>query len=274
MLERILRFSIRARWLIMGFTLAVAIVGVFSYQKLTIDAVPDITNVQVQINTEAAGFTPFEVEQRITFPVETAMAGLPQLDFTRSISRYGLSQVTVVFEDGTDIYFARQLISERIQSVRDQLPPGLTPTMGPIATGLGEIFMWTVEATPGAKNSDGSAYTAADIRTIQDWIVRPQMRNLRGVADVNTIGGYTKQFHITPDPKRLVAYKTSFGAIMEALANNNANVGAGYIEHSGRAVPGARARAGHDHRGDREHRHRQRRRDPHPRARRRRGGAR
>ncbi len=233
MLERILRFSIRARWLIMGFTLAVAIVGVFSYQKLTIDAVPDITNVQVQINTEAAGFTPFEVEQRITFPVETAMAGLPQLDFTRSISRYGLSQVTVVFEDGTDIYFARQLISERIQSVRDQLPPGLTPTMGPIATGLGEIFMWTVEATPGAKKSDGSAYTAADIRTIQDWIVRPQMRNLRGVADVNTIGGYTKQFHITPDPKRLVAYKTSFGAIMEALANNNANVGAGYIEHSG-----------------------------------------
>ncbi len=233
MLERILRFSIRARWLIMGFTLAVAIVGLYSYQQLPIDAVPDITNVQVQINTEAPGFTPYEVEQRITFPIETVMAGLPKLSFTRSISRYGLSQVTVVFDDGTDIYFARQLINERIQNVRNQMPSGLTPTMGPIATGLGEIFLWTVEAQPGAKKADGTAYTPADIRTIQDWIVRPQMRNLKGVADVNTIGGYTKQFHVTPDPKRLVAYKTTFDAVIDALSNNNANVGAGYIEHAG-----------------------------------------
>src|SRR5215218_5541764 len=204
MLERILHFSIRQRWLVMVLTLAVAAVGVYSYQQLPIDAVPDITNVQVQINTEAPGYTPLEVERRITFPVETAMAGLPSLDYTRSISRYGLSQVTVVFEDGTDIYFARQLISERIQAVRNQLPPELAPTMGPIATGLGEIFLWTVEAEPGAKKPDGTAYTDADIRTIQDWIVRPQLRNLPGVADVNTIGGYVKEFHVTPDPQKLI----------------------------------------------------------------------
>ncbi len=233
MLERILQFSIRARWLIMGLTLVIVAIGLYSYQRLPIDAVPDITNVQVQINTEAPGFTPFEVEQRITFPVETAMAGLPALDFTRSISRYGLSQVTVVFEDGTDIYFARQLINERIQSVRNQMPPDLTPTMGPIATGLGEIFLWTVEALPGAKKTDGTPYNDADLRTIQDWIVRPQMRNLAGVADVNTIGGYTKQFHVTPDPKLLVAFKTSFTSVLAALSSNNANVGAGYIEHAG-----------------------------------------
>ena len=141
MLERILRFSIRQRWVILALTLGFAVLGIYNYQKLPIDAVPDITNVQVQINTEASGFTPFEVEQRITFPIETAMAGLPALDYTRSISRYGLSQVTVIFHDGTDIYFARNLINERIQEVRDKLPAGIAPTMGPIATGLGEIFL-------------------------------------------------------------------------------------------------------------------------------------
>ncbi|MDQ5870989.1 MAG: CusA/CzcA family heavy metal efflux RND transporter [Acidobacteriota bacterium] len=233
MLERILKFSIRHRWLIMAITLAIAVVGVYSYRELPIDAVPDITNVQVQINTEAPGFTPLEVEQRITFPVETAMAGLPSLDFTRSISRYGLSQITVVFEDGTDIYFARQLVNERIQSAQGQLPPNLVPTMGPIATGLGEIFLWTVEPEPGAKKPDGTPYTDADLRTIQDWIVRPQLRNLPGVADVNSIGGYVKQFHVTPDPQKLISFKLSFRDVLAALGNNNANVGAGYIEHAG-----------------------------------------
>ncbi|HXI11130.1 MAG TPA: CusA/CzcA family heavy metal efflux RND transporter [Thermoanaerobaculia bacterium] len=233
MLERILRFSIRQRWLILALTLAVAALGVYNYQKLPIDAVPDITNVQVQINTEASGFTPYEVEQRITFPIETAMAGLPSLDFTRSISRYGLSQVTVVFHDGTDIYFARNLINERVQGVKDQLPAGITPTMGPIATGLGEIFLWTVEARPNAVQADGKPYTATDLRTIQDWIVRPQLRNIPGVADVNSIGGYVKQFHVTPDPNKLMAYGLTFRSILEALGNNNANAGAGYIEHGG-----------------------------------------
>jgi heavy metal efflux system protein len=233
MLERILQFSIQKRWFIVGLTLAMVFVGLYSYRKLPIDAVPDITNVQVQINTEADGFTPLEIEQRITFPIETAMAGLPALDFTRSISRYGLSQVTVVFADGTDIYFARQLVNERIQSVRNQLPSNLSPTMGPIATGLGEIFLWTVEAEKGARKADGTEYSETDMRTLQDWVVRPQMRNIPGIADVNTIGGYVKQFHVTPDPQKLIAYKLSFQAVLAALASNNANIGAGYIEHAG-----------------------------------------
>ncbi len=144
MLERILKFSIHHRWVILIATIAVAILGIYNYQKLPIDAVPDITNVQVQINTEASGYSPLEVEQRITFPLETAMSGIPHLVETRSISRYGLSQVTIIFEDGTDIYFARQLINIRIQEVKGNLPPGADPIMGPIATGLGEIFMWTV----------------------------------------------------------------------------------------------------------------------------------
>ncbi len=237
MLEQILKFSIRQRWVILALTLGFAALGLYNYQKLPIDAVPDITNIQVQINTEASGFTPYEVEQRITFPIETSMAGLPSLDFTRSISRsisrYGLSQVTVVFHDGTDIYFARNLINERIQEVRDKLPPGIAPTMGPIATGLGEIFLWTVEAAPNAVQADGTPYTTTDLRTVQDWIVRPQLRNIPGVADVNSIGGYVKQFHVTPKPDKLMAYGLTFRDIVAALGKNNANVGAGYIEHGG-----------------------------------------
>lgn len=233
MLERILKFSIAQRWVIMFVTLGVAALGVYNYHRLPIDAVPDITNVQVQINTPAPGYSPLESEQRITFLVETAMAGLPRLEQTRSISRYGLSQVTVIFEDGTDIYFARQLVNERIQEARSNLPPGIVPTMGPIATGLGEIFLWSVEAKPNARNADGQPYSGMDLRTIQDWIIRPQLRNVRGVADVNTIGGFTKQFHITPEPEKLRAYGLTFRDILQALEENNANVGAGYIERRG-----------------------------------------
>jgi cobalt-zinc-cadmium resistance protein CzcA len=233
MLDQILRFSIHQRWLILVAVLSMAALGVYNYQRLPIDAVPDITNVQVQVNTEAPGYSPLEAEQRITFPIETAMAGLPDLEQTRSLSRYGLSQVTVIFRDGTDIYFARQLVNERLQEVRDNLPPGLEPAMGPIATGLGEIFMWTVEPKDGALKPDGSEYTPTDLRTIQDWIVRPQLRNIPGVTEINTIGGYVKQFHVTPDPAKLIAYGFSFHDVLEALANNNANVGAGYIEKNG-----------------------------------------
>ncbi|HYR29071.1 MAG TPA: CusA/CzcA family heavy metal efflux RND transporter, partial [Thermoanaerobaculia bacterium] len=233
MLERILKFSIRHRWAILLATVAIALVGVYAYQRLPIDAVPDITNVQVQINSDARGYSPLEVEQRITFPIETAMAGLPSLDHTRSISRYGLSQVTVIFKDGTDIYFARQLINERLQEAKGGLPDDVEPSMGPIATGLGEIFLWTVEPKPGATKEDGTPYTDADLRTIQDWVVRPQLRNIEGVADVNSIGGYVKQYHVTPMPDRLVAYNLTFRDVLEALVRNNANVGAGYIEHSG-----------------------------------------
>ena len=233
MLERILKFSIRRRWVVLMATLAVAVLGLYNYPKVPIDAVPDITNVQVQINTEAPGYSPLEVEQRITFPIETAMAGIPRLTETRSLSRYGLSQVTVIFQDGTDIYFARQLINERIQEVKGNLPPGVDLIMGPIATGLGEIFMWTVEPKAGALKQDGTPYTATDLRTIQDWVVRPQLRNIPGVTEVNTIGGYEKQYHVTPYPDKLIAYGLSFHDVLHALARNNANVGAGYIEHSG-----------------------------------------
>ncbi|MCI0445305.1 CusA/CzcA family heavy metal efflux RND transporter, partial [bacterium] len=233
MLDKIIRFSIRNRWFVLVLTIVIATVGIYSFRLLPIDAVPDITNVQVQINTEASGYSPLEVEQRITFPVETAMAGIPHLDYTRSISRYGLSQVTVVFEDGTNIYFARQLIAERLQEIKGKLPEQIEPAMGPIATGLGEIFLWTVDAQPGAKNPDGSAITSTDLRTIQDWIIRPQLRNVPGVADVNSIGGYTKQYHVTPQPEKLLAYNLSFSDVMKALGANNSNVGAGYVENQG-----------------------------------------
>ncbi len=233
MLERILKFSIRQRWVVLMATLAVAVLGLYNYQKVPIDAVPDITNVQVQINTETPGYSPFEVEQRITFPIETSIAGLPGLVETRSLSRYGLSQVTVIFQDGTDIYFARQLINERIQEIKGKLPPAIEPIMGPIATGLGEIFMWTVEPKIGALKQEGTPFTSTDLRTIQDWVVRPQLRNIPGVTDVNTIGGYEKQYHVTPYPDKLIAYGLSFHDVLQALARNNANIGAGYIEHSG-----------------------------------------
>jgi cobalt-zinc-cadmium resistance protein CzcA len=233
MLERIIAFSLQQRWLVMAATLGIAALGVFNYQRLPIDAVPDITNVQVQINTEAPGYSPLESEQRITFPVETALAGLPSLDYTRSISRYGLSQVTVVFKDGTDVYFARQLISERLQEVSGKLPPGIEPAMGPVSTGLGEIYMFSVENDPAMRRPDGQVYSSTELRTIQDWIIKPQLRNIPGVIEVNTIGGYLKEYHVTPFPEKLIAYGLSFRDITDALVRNNANIGAGYINHNG-----------------------------------------
>ncbi|MCX6117508.1 MAG: CusA/CzcA family heavy metal efflux RND transporter, partial [Proteobacteria bacterium] len=233
MLEKILLTSIKQRWLMIGIAVLVTIIGIKSLVSLPIDAVPDITNVQVQINSEASGYSPFETEQRVTFPIETAMAGIPGLEQTRSISRYGLSQVTVIFKDGTDIYFARQLISERLQQVRSQLPSGIDPTMGPIATGLGEIFMYSVRPSPAAVKADGSKYLPHDLREIQDWIIKPQLRNVQGVTEVNSIGGFEKQFHIAPFPERLLAYNLSYHDVVAALEANNSNVGAGYIEKNG-----------------------------------------
>lgn len=233
MIDAILSFSIRQRWLVMIGVALMAAFGAWNFARLPIDAVPDITNVQVQINTSAPGYSPLEVEQRITFPIETSMGGLPNLQNTRSLSRYGLSQVTVVFKDGTDIYFARQLVNERIQQVKDQLPSGVETAMGPVSTGLGEIYMFTVDAKPGARKKTGEEYTPTDLRTIQDWIIKPQLRNVPGVIEVNTIGGFEKQFHVLPDPAQLMSYKLSFRDVMTALAANNANVGAGYIERNG-----------------------------------------
>jgi cobalt-zinc-cadmium resistance protein CzcA len=232
-IERVVENAIRHRWLVLVLTLGLAALGGWNLARLPIDAVPDITNVQVQINTEAPGHSPVEAEQRITFPVETALAGLPRLDYTRSLSRYGLSQVTAVFEDGTDIYFARQLISERLQQVRGKLSAGLEPQMGPIATGLGEIYMYTVDAERGALKPDGTAYSPTDLRTLQDWVIRPQLLQVPGVTEVNTVGGYQRQFQVTPDPARMLAFGLSFSDVIEALERNNANVGAGYIEQHG-----------------------------------------
>ncbi|BEU96261.1 CusA/CzcA family heavy metal efflux RND transporter [Acidovorax sp. DW039] len=233
MFEKLIRFSIEQRWLVLLAALAMAALGVFNYQKLPIDAVPDITNVQVQINTQAAGFSPLETEQRVTYPIETVMAGLPHLEQTRSLSRYGLSQVTVIFKDGTDIYFARQLVNERIQEARDKLPAGITPALGPISTGLGEIYLWTVEAKDGAKKPDGSPYTPTDLREIQDWIIKPQLRNVPGVTEINSIGGYAKEYQIAPIPERLASLGVTLQDIVTALERNNGNVGAGYIEKRG-----------------------------------------
>ncbi|WP_425328081.1 CusA/CzcA family heavy metal efflux RND transporter [Pseudomonas nitroreducens] len=233
MFERIIRFAIEQRYLVLLAVLGMAGLGIASYQKLPIDAVPDITNVQVQVNTSAPGFTPLETEQRITYPVETAMAGLPGLQQTRSISRSGLSQVTVIFKDGTDLFFARQLVNERLQQAREQLPEGVESAMGPISTGLGEIFLWTIEAEPGARKEDGSEYTPTDLRVIQDWVIKPQLRNVPGVAEVNTIGGFAKQFQVAPDTRRLAAYRLTLADVIAALERNNANVGAGYIERNG-----------------------------------------
>ena len=233
MFERIIRLAIEHRWLVLAAVLGMVGLGIYNYQRLPIDAVPDITNIQVQINTVAPGYSPLEVEQRITYPVETVMAGLPDLEQTRSLSRYGLSQVTVIFKDGTDIYFARQLVNQRIQEAREKLPAGITPAMGPISTGLGEIYLWTVEAKDGATKPDGTPYTPTDLREIQDWIIKPQLRNVPGVTEINSIGGYAKEYQVAPSPEKLASYGLTLQDLVTAIDRNNNNAGAGYIEKRG-----------------------------------------
>jgi cobalt-zinc-cadmium resistance protein CzcA len=259
MLERLLQFSIRNRWLIVLLTVGVAVLGAFSLNRLPIDAVPDITNNQVQINTEFAALSPFEIEQQVTFPIETALSGIPGLQYTRSLSRNGFSQVTAVFDDGVDIYFARQQVNERLGEARDSLPPGAEPVMGAISTGLGEVYMYTVEyehpngegatvvaGQPGWQG-DGSYLTpegeflrselelATYLRTVQDWIIRPQLKGIKDVAGVDAIGGYAKQYHVQPDPMKLISFGLSFHDVIEALEKNNVSTGAGFIEHKGEA---------------------------------------
>lgn len=259
MLEKVLHFSIKHRFLVVLLTLAAAAGGVYSLLHLPIDAVPDITNNQVQINIVYAALSPVEIEKQVTFPIETALAGIPGLQSTRSLSRNGFSQVTAIFDDDVSIYFARQQVNERLLEARESLPPGAEPKMGAISTGLGEVYMWTVEyehpdgkgarvadGQPGWQ-SDGSYLTpegerletalekAAYLRTVQDWIIRPQLKGVKDVAGVDAIGGYVKQYHVQPDPMKLVAYGLSFADVIEALEQNNASVGAGYIEHKGEA---------------------------------------
>ena len=233
MLEYIIRFSLARRGLVMSLVLLVMGLGIWQFSQLPIDAVPDITNIQVVINTEAPGYTPLETEQRVSLPIETVMAGLPNLSYTRSVSRYSLSQVTVVFEEGTDIYFARQLVGERLSVAKGKLPSSLEPELGPIATGLGEIFMFTVDAEPGVKNADGSLVTPTDLRSVHDWIIRPQLMRVPGVAEVNPIGGFKKEILVAPDPAKLLAYDITYADVVNALEQNNSNRGVGFIEHSG-----------------------------------------
>ena len=242
LLERLIRFSIAHRGLMLVLTLALIALGAWSFRHLPIDVTPDITNVQVQINTQAPGYSPLEAEQRVTYPIETAMAGLPHLTYTRSLSRYGLSQVTVVFADGTNVYFARQQVAERLQELRSNLPENIEPQLGPIATGMGEVLMYVVDAEPAARKPDGTPYTPTDLRTMQDWVLRPQMRTVPGVAEINTLGGNTREIHITPDPAQLLALGFTLHDVVRAVAANNRNVGAGYIERNGQQflvrVPG------------------------------------
>jgi heavy metal efflux system protein len=225
MINALIRFSLNQRLLVIMLSLLLVMLGVWSFQNLPIDAVPDITNAQVQINTRVKALAPAEIERLVTFPVETAMGGLPGVEEIRSITNYGLSQVTVIFKDGTDIYFARQLILERLQEVKDQLPPDIgEPLMGPVSTGLGEIYFYTVE---------GEKSTATELRTIQDWMIKPQLRNVPGVAEVNAIGGFQKEYHVLPDPAKLMSYGLTFRDVFEALGANNANAGGATIDHNG-----------------------------------------
>ncbi|MCL1059276.1 CusA/CzcA family heavy metal efflux RND transporter [Shewanella gelidimarina] len=232
-MDTIISFALKRRLLVLAMTLFIAALGVYNTLKLPIDAVPDITNVQVQINTAIAGYSPLESEQRLTYVIENAMAGIPSLDYTRSISRYGLSQVTVIFEEGTDIYWARQQISERLQGVRSELPVEAEPALGPVSSGLGEVFTYSIRALDGALKEDGSPYNAEDLRTIQDWIIRPQLVKVKGVTEINSLGGYEREYQVAPDPAKLLAYKVTVNDVIKALELNNRNAGAGYIERSG-----------------------------------------
>ncbi|MBC7580139.1 MAG: CusA/CzcA family heavy metal efflux RND transporter [Tardiphaga sp.] len=245
MIRSILALSIRHRWIVVLLTLGVALFGAWSLRHLPIDAVPDITNKQVQVNTTAPALSPLEIEKQVTFRIETALAGIAGLESTRSLSRNGFSQVTAVFADNIDIYFARQQVNERLIELRAGLPPNVDPKMGPISTGLGEIYMWSIAYTaPGDGvyvTPDGERLTtevarAAYLRTVQDWIVRPQIRGVTGVAGVDSIGGFAKQYQVQPDPARLIALNLSFADIVRAIEANNVSRGASVIEHNGEGI--------------------------------------
>ncbi|HKR64274.1 MAG TPA: CusA/CzcA family heavy metal efflux RND transporter [Thermoanaerobaculia bacterium] len=225
MINALIRFSVSQRLLVLLMVAMVIGAGVYSLRSLPIDAVPDVTNVQVQVLTAAPSLAPLEVERQITFPVEVAMSGLPRIEEIRSVSKFGLSAVTVVFEEGTDIYFARQLVLERLSDAREQIPENIgSPEMGPISTGLGEIYQYELAGAPG------SGYDAMALRTVQDWIVRRQLMGVQGVTEVNSFGGFAKQYQVKLDPAKLQAYDLSMRDVLAAVAGNNANVGGAYIE--------------------------------------------
>ncbi len=258
MLSRIVTLAVEKRWLVLLLTLAAALAGVFAIQRLPIDAVPDITNNQVQINVVAPALSPDQIEKQVAFTVETALAGIPGLEYSRSLSRNGFAQVTAVFDEKTDIYFARSQVAERLRTAEADLPDGVVPEMGPIATGLGDIFMWTVEyreldqvnhrnGEPGLQK-DGSYITpegdhlvtepdkATYLRTVQDWIVTPQLKSTAGLAGVDSLGGYTKQYLVVPDIQRMAAMKITLQDLATALERNNTSAGAGIVDRNGEGL--------------------------------------
>lgn len=256
-MNSILRFAVHFRWMIIFLTAILAGVGAWQLNLLPIDVTPDITNKQVQINTVIPTLTPVEVEKRVTYPIETAIAGLNGVENFRSFSRNGFSQVTVIFKESANLYFMRQQIAERLTLARANLPAGAEPVMGPVSTGLGEVFHYSVEFEfPDGKNApkvdgkpgwqtDGSFLTdegqrlydrisqLAYLRTVQDWIIRPQLRTTAGVADVDSLGGYVKQYVVEPEPNKLAVYGISIKELGQALEENNTSAGGNYIQRSG-----------------------------------------
>src|SRR5215217_3818908 len=227
MINGLIRFAVSQRILVLLMVTILIGAGVYSFQRLPIDAVPDVTNVQVIILTPAPSLAPLEIERQITFPVEVAMSGLPNVEEIRSTSKVGLSFVTVVFDDSVNIYFARQLVNERLAQAREQIPTSVgNPQMGPISTGLGEIYQYEIKGAPGTN------YTATDLRTIQDWNVRRQMLGVPGITEVGSFGGLEKQYQVRVDPAKLQAYALSLRDVLEAVERNNQNVGGAYIEHA------------------------------------------
>ncbi len=233
MVERIIEFGLRQRLLITALVIGLVLFGVYAFRELPVDAFPDVTNVQVQIITEAPGMSPEEVEKYVSHPVEVQMTGLPRVQDTRSLSKYGISMITVVFKDDVDIYFARQLVLERLIEAKEKLPPGIEPVMGPISTGLGEVYQYTLEK-PGSGALTEQELT--ELRTLQDWVVKPILKNVPGVTDVNAFGGMVKQYQVVVDPDRLKKYDVSLREAFSAVANNNANAGGSIIEHSAEQI--------------------------------------
>lgn len=255
MISRIVTFAVTRHWLVIFLTVLAGLMGVAALSRLPIDAVPDITNVQVQLNAVAPALSPADVERQVAFPVETSLAGIPGLESTRSLSRHGFAQVTAVFSDRTDIYFARQQVAERIRTAEGSLPAGVSLSMGPVATGLGDVYMWAVEfstkhrhdtgaglqpdgsyLTPEGERLRSEAEKATYLRTVQDWMIAPQLKTTAGLAGVDVIGGYVKQYVVTPDPQRLAAAGLTMSNLAEALERNNTSSGAGLIEHNGEAL--------------------------------------
>lgn len=231
MINKLIRFSVYNIGVVLFLTTLLVAAGIYSFQHLPIDAVPDITNNQVQVNTVIEGLVPEEIERTITFPVESAMRGMAGVKQVRSITRFGLSQVTVVFKDEVDIYRARQLVSERLQSVAGNLPPGASPGLGPISSGLGEIYQYTIDYKE-PKQGQARLEQLMELKALQDWFIKPRLLTVEGVAEINSSGGFEKQFHVQPDPKKMAAYRIHFGEIIEALKKVNRNVGGSYIEQT------------------------------------------